>query len=69
MKLIITDVTLDVVRRDPETTLRAGGDHHGSAQTYGVLRIQTGDGIEGNCIVGERWGRPESYFGPIITAL
>ena len=69
MKLIITDVTLDVVRRDPETTLRAGGDHHGSAQTYGVLRIRTGDDVEGNCIVGERWGRPESNFEPIIKAL
>lgn len=69
MNLIVTDVTLDVVRRDPGGFPKAGGDNHSSAQTYGILRIRTKDGVEGNCIVGERWGRPESYFEVIINTL
>ncbi|MFZ9072811.1 MAG: enolase C-terminal domain-like protein [Paracoccaceae bacterium] len=69
MNLIVTDVSLDVVRRDLESFPKAGGDSHTSAQTYGILRVRTKDGVEGNCIVGERWGRPKSYFEAVINTL
>ena len=69
MNLTITDVQIDVVhRKAADLVVRSTGDHN-RALTHGILRIKTSDGLEGHCIVGEFWGRPESYFEPIIKTL
>ncbi|MEE2980405.1 MAG: enolase C-terminal domain-like protein [Pseudomonadota bacterium] len=62
----IVSLSIDVVRRslpaDPVSGLPPFRDHI----EQGVLRIITEDGIEGNCFIGEFWGRAEAEFGPIL---
>lgn len=69
MPLTVTDLVIDVVQRQPAEFEHSELLNRPVAMTYGVLRITTADGIEGNCIVGEYWGRPESYFDAIIEVL
>ena len=62
----IISLSIDVVRRslpaDPVSGLPPIRDHI----EQGVLRIITEDGIEGNCFIGEFWGRAEAEFGQIL---
>lgn len=66
----ITDVKIEVVRRTlPDTGLDSDlGRFRGDVE-QGVLRIQTDEGIEGNCFVGDFRGGGHGQFGPILNVL
>jgi len=56
----ITEITIDVIRREVETTgLQSDLGRFGGAVEQGLLRVLTDDGIEGNSFLGEfrRGGR------------
>ncbi len=66
----IADITIDVIRREVETTgLQSDLGKFGGAVEQGLLRVITDDGIEGNAFLGEfrRGGR--HLFGPILDML
>ena len=66
----VTDLTLDVVER--ETAAVRVQDHRGSLGgklRNAILRIQTDQGIEGQCTVGDRAGNSEPLFDRIIRDL
>lgn len=69
MNLTVTDLTIDVVQRSRNDIEDPGFSDHALAMTHGILRVATADGIEGNCIIGEYWGRPEAYFAPLLEVL
>lgn len=69
-KLKITDVSIEVVRRTlPDTGLDSDLGRFFGEVEQGVLRIQTNDGIEGNCFVGDFRGGGHGQFGPILNVL
>ncbi|MCP5076359.1 MAG: mandelate racemase [Rhodobacteraceae bacterium] len=67
--MTVTELTIDVVHRSMGDFHDPSFSDHPLALTHGILRVFTADGIEGNCIIGEYWGRPEIYFDPIIKVL
>ena len=63
----ITDVRIEVVRRTlPDTGLDSDLGRFSGDVEQGVLRIQTDEGIEGNCLVGDFRGGGHGQFGPIL---
>ncbi|CAN0487206.1 unnamed protein product, partial [Discosporangium mesarthrocarpum] len=69
MNLTVRDVTIDVVQRSLDDFQHPGIRDLPLALTHGILRVVTADGLEGNCIIGEYWGRPEAYFAPLMDVL
>ena len=66
----ITDVKIEVVRRPlPDTGLDSDLGRFFGEVEQGVLRIQTDEGIEGNCFVGDFRGGGHGQFGPILNVL
>ena len=51
----VTDVRIDVVRRELPALVLQGGIQPAHAVEQGVLRVITDEGIEGNCLIGA-WG-------------
>ncbi len=66
----ITDVRIDVVRREVQEThpLDPMSGFSGTSE-QGMLRVLTDEGIEGNCFVGNFRGGGQQYFGPILKLL
>ncbi len=69
MSYVISDLSIDAVCGSPAGGADALKSDHARAKNFGILQITTTEGLEGNCIVGEFWGRPEEYFAPIINVL
>ena len=66
----ITDVVVDVVRREVQEThpLSPMSGYSGTTE-QGLLRVLTDEGIEGNCLVGNFQGADRQQLGPILKKL
>ena len=54
----ISDVSIEVIEREvPDTGLDSDLGRFSGSVEQGVLRILTGEGIEGNCFLGELFCR------------
>ncbi len=66
----VTNIEIDVVEREvPNVRIR---DHRGSIGgkvRNGVLRVQTDQGIEGHCTIGDRAGDADALFDRIMQDL
>lgn len=66
----ITDITIDVVRRQvPSTGLTSDLGRFGGEVEQGVLRVHTDEGIEGNAFIGEHRQGGWPHFRPILEGL
>ncbi len=66
----IKDIRIDVIRRQlPKTGLASDFGTEEKPIEQGVLRVITEDGTEGNCFIGEFWGRAEAHFAPILEVI
>ena len=66
----VTDISIDVVERQPPAVnVQCDVTQSTRPMRQGVLRIQTSEGIEGNCFIGEHWGLAEANFPPIIEVI
>ena len=66
----VAEIVIDVIRREVETTgLQSDLGRFGGTVEQGLLRVITGEGIEGNCFLGEfrRGGR--DLFGHILEVI
>ena len=64
----VSDMRIDVVRRElPALTLQ-GGIQPAHLIEQGVLRVFTDEGIEGNCLIGA-WIPAEPHFRPILDVI
>ena len=68
--LKITDITIDVIRREVGGTgLESDLGRFGGEVTQGVLRVKTGQGIEGQCFIGDFRSGGRGLFDPILKVL
>jgi L-alanine-DL-glutamate epimerase-like enolase superfamily enzyme len=65
----IASLSIDVVRRAMPADAVTGAPPLRENIDHGVLRLVTDDGIEGNCFIGEFWGRGEAEFQPILDII
>ena len=66
----ITDITIDVIRRElPDTGLDSDLGRFSGTTEQGVLRVHTDQGIEGNAFVGEFRHGGQALFDPILKVL
>ncbi len=66
----ITDITIDVIRREVGGTgLESDLGRFGGEVTQGVLRVKTGQGIEGQCFIGDFRSGGRGLFDPILKVL
>ena len=64
----VSDIRIDVVRRELPALSLQGGIEHARPVEQGVLRVFTDEGIEGNCLIGA-WIPAEPHFRPILDAI
>jgi L-alanine-DL-glutamate epimerase-like enolase superfamily enzyme len=66
----VTDVRIDVVRREVQEThpLDPMSSFSGTTE-QGLLRVLTDEGIEGNCLVGNFRGGGQQYFEPVLKVM
>jgi len=64
----VSDLRIDVVRRELPAMALQGGDQPARPIEQGVLRVFTDDGIEGNCLIGA-WIPAEPHFRAILDVV
>lgn len=66
----ITDMRIEVIKRKlPDTGLNSDMGRFYGETDQGILRIETDEGIEGNCFVGEFRNGGQALYGPILRVL
>ena len=67
----ISDIRIDVVRRELPAHSLLDGIHSAHPVEQGVLRVFTDEGVEGNCLLGAwgAWIPAESHFRPILDVI
>ncbi len=64
----VSDIRIDVVRRELPALALPGGLQPARPIEQGVLRVFTDEGIEGNCLIGA-WIPAEPHFRPILDVI